>query len=38
MRAWGLSEINFGECESTIMGKIEIQLVIAGSFYKKYLE
>jgi hypothetical protein len=37
MRAWGLSTINLGECESTLMGKREIQwplwVVFACSFW-----
>jgi hypothetical protein len=32
MREWGLSTINLRECESTLMGKSEIQVAIVGSF------
>jgi hypothetical protein len=32
MRGWGISTINLRECESTLMGKMEIQMAIVGSF------
>jgi hypothetical protein len=38
MRAWGLSTINLGECESTLMGKREIRVAIVGSFCMQFLE
>ena len=38
MRAWGISTINLGECESTLIGKSEIRVAIVGSLGMHFLE
>jgi hypothetical protein len=38
MRAWWLSTVNLGECESTLMGKREIRVATVDNSYMQFLE